>query len=309
MTTTALTFDRVTRMYGSRVGLLDVSVRLEPGLVGLLGPNGAGKTTFLHVAAGLLLPRSGGVSWGADLLRHDVRLANRIAFVSDGDQLPRRDTAAQFCTALLRCAGLGAHAAEKRACATLDRLGLAAMADAPLGTLSRGQRQRVKLAQAFALPADLILLDEPLNALDPVWRLEVAGLMHEAVQGGACVVLSSHILEEVESIATWLVLLFRGRLVACGTQREIQDLLRNRATALRIRSTQARTIARELLDRAPVTHLHIDGPELVVHADDTASLYRALPAAVVAAAAAVESVTTDGDDLVSLFLALQKEVR
>jgi ABC-2 type transport system ATP-binding protein len=301
--------ERLTRQYGSRIGLLDVSVRLQPGLVGLLGPNGAGKTTLLHLAAGLLVPTSGRVTWLGGLERRDPQLDNRIAFVSDGDQLPRCDTAVGFCTALLRCAGLSAQDAETRSRATLDRLGLAPMADAELGTLSRGQRQRVKLAQAFALPADLVLLDEPLNALDPVWRLEVAALMHEAVQAGACVVLSSHILEEVEALATWLVLLFRGRMVACGSQREIQELLRNRATALRIRSDAPRKLARELLDRAPVTRVAIEGAELVVHAEDTASLYRALPGAVVAAGGRIDDVATDGDDLVSLFLALQAEVR
>lgn len=304
-----LALRRVTRQFGARVALLDVTLELQPGLVGLLGPNGAGKTTLLNLAAGLALPSSGTVTWAGGMPRHSRALDNRVAFASDGDPLPHHTTPQRIVAELLRCAGLGTAAANGRARDTLVRLGLAAQLDSPLGGLSRGQRQRVKLAQAFALPAALILLDEPLNALDPVWRLEVAALMQEAVRGGACVVLSSHILEEVEALATWLVLLFRGRLVATGTRREIQDLLRNRATALRVTCSDPRALGRELLARAPVTVLRVEADALTLHAEDVGQLYRALPAAVVATQVRVASVTTDGDDLISLFRALSAEVR
>ena len=304
-----LSLRRVTRTFRGRVGLLDVTLDLQPGVVGLLGPNGAGKTTLLHLAAGLTVPSSGAVTWLGGMQRRTADLDNRIAFVADGDSLPRRETARAFVTTLLCCAGMTSHDAATRAADMLERLGLSSQLDAQLGTLSRGQRQRVKLAQAFALPAALVLLDEPLNALDPVWRMEVAALMQEAARAGACVVVSSHILEEVEALSTWLVLLFRGRLVAAGTLHEIRDLLRNRASALRIRCSDGRALGRELLGRAPVTQLRLDGPDLSLHAADLASLYRALPAAVVATGVSVESVATDGDDLVSLFQALSAEVR
>jgi ABC-2 type transport system ATP-binding protein len=304
-----LTLRRTTRQFGARVALLDVTVELQPGLVGLLGPNGAGKTTLLRLAAGLLAPSSGDVRWFDGLQRHDPRLDNRIAYVPDGELLPPRDSPLEFCTVLLRAAGLNAHEAEARAKSVLGRLGLDSQRDTPMGKLSRGQRQRVKLAQAFALPAMLVLLDEPLNALDPVWRLEAAALMHEAVAAGACVVLSSHILEEVESLTSWLVLLFRGRLVAAGTLREIHELLHNRANALRIQCSDPRSLGRELLGRAPVGLLRFQGDEVTVQAPDIAAIYRALPSAVVASGVRVTQVVTDGDDLVGLFKTLSGEVR
>lgn len=304
-----LAFSRVTKQFGARAALLDVTLELRPGLVGLLGPNGAGKTTWLRLAAGLTVPSQGQVTWLGGKARRDPSLDSRIAYVGDGDSLPRASSALDLCAELLRCSGLGAADAEARARATLHRLGLQGQLDAPLGTLSRGQRQRVKLAQAFALPASLVLLDEPLNALDPIWRMEASALMHEAVQAGACVVVSSHILEEVQALSTWLVLLFRGRLVAAGSQAEIHDLLHNRANAVHIRCPDPRLLARELLSRAPVTALRIEDGDLTIHATDIHALYRALPAAVVAAGLPIEQVQTDGDDLVSLFKALSAEVR
>jgi ABC-2 type transport system ATP-binding protein len=304
-----LRFQRVTRQFGARAALLDASVDLQPGLVGLLGPNGAGKTTFLHLAAGLTEPSSGTVSWLDGRPRRHPSLDNRIAMVADGDDLPRRDTPLQFVAMLLRCAGLTAREANDRAESTLLRLGLQAKLHEPLQGLSRGQRQRVKLAHAFALPVDLLLLDEPLNALDPVWRLEVAALMREAVQAGTCVVLSSHILEEVEPLADWLVLLFRGRLVAAGTRRDIQAMLSHRATAVRIQCTEPRKLAQALLAMAPVTLVRVADGELSVQAEDLAVLQRALPAAVVQSGVRVALVRTAGDDLAGLFQVLSQEVR
>lgn len=304
-----LRFQRVTRQFGARAALLDASVDLQPGLVGLLGPNGAGKTTFLHLAAGLTEPTSGAVTWLDGRPRRHPSLDNRIALVADGDDLPRRDTPLQFVAMLLQCAGLTAKQAKDRAEETLVRLGLQAKLHEPLQGLSRGQRQRVKLAHAFALPVDLLLLDEPLNALDPVWRLEVAALMREAVHAGTCVVLSSHILEEVEPLADWLVLLFRGRLVAAGTRKDIQGMLSHRATSVRVKCSDPRKLGQALLGMAPVSLLRVAEGELSIQAEDLTVLQQALPAAVVQSGVNVALVRTAGDDLAGLFTVLSQEVR
>lgn len=304
-----LQFTRVSRQFGARTALLDVTLELRPGVVGLLGPNGAGKTTLLNLAAGLTQPTSGQVRWLGDLQRRDPRLDNRIALCPDGDQLPRRDTALQWVVGLLRLSGCTALVAEQRARQALDRVGLQAQQDQLLSKLSRGQRQRVKLAQAFCLPAALVLLDEPLNALDPVWRREVAALLQEAADAGACVVVSSHILEEVEQLASWLVLLFKSRLVAAGSQQDIRDMLHNQATILKITCTDGRALARTLLALAPITLIRVEDSVLTVQASDADALCRALPQAVVASGQVPADVTTQGDDLVSLFQALAAEVR
>ncbi len=305
----SLAMERVTRRFGARVALLDVNLQLQPGLIGLLGPNGAGKTTFLRLAAGLIRPTTGHIGWfGGHPRRHPV-LDNRVAMSSDGDALPVRETPVQWLAMLLSCSGIPTSEAMDRAEETLRGLGLDEQLDRPIAQLSRGQRQRVKLAQAFALPADLLLLDEPMTALDPVWRMKVAERVRQAAEAGACVVISSHILEEVESLATRLLLLFKGRVVAAGTQREIRQLLRNRGTVLRIGCDAPRRLGRELLDRAEVQVLRIEADALEVEAADLGALGVALPPSVTAAETQVSSVGSDGDDLVSLFKSLSQEVR
>jgi ABC-2 type transport system ATP-binding protein len=300
---------RVTKQFGSRAAITDLTLDLSPGLVGLLGPNGAGKTTLLHVMAGLTVPTSGQVQWLGRYGRRDPGLDHAIALAGDGDQLPRRETPLQYLTLLLQTSGYGALQAQDRAAKLLSRLGLQTQQHQAMSGLSRGQRQRVKIAQAFAIPAKLLLLDEPLNALDPVWRLEVAALMHDAAQSGACVVVSSHILQEVEQLATWLVLLFKGRLVAAGTRTDIATRLRSQATVLKLRTDQPTELARELLRLAPITTLRLLPDGLQVQASDVDALCLALPNAVVNTGAQVFELDGEGDDLVSLFTTLSTQVR
>ena len=307
--TAVLTMSRVTRRFGGRVALLDVSLRLEPGIIGVVGPNGAGKTTLLRLAAGLLIPNSGQIRWLDDRPRRHATLDNAVALATDGDALPARETATELLTMLMMCSGMTANDAFEHAEKTLLRFGLQEHMERPLAELSRGQRQRVKLAQAFALPSRLLLLDEPLNALDPVWRVRVGEMMREAVAMGTCVVMSSHILEEVESLASNLVLLFRGRVVAVGTQSQIRDRVENRGTALRIACDKPQKLAAALLERALVVTLRIEERELLIESSDLAALSVALPAAVLSSGVEVERVGTDGDDLTSLFQTLSEGVR
>ncbi|MEY3012612.1 MAG: hypothetical protein RIT45_1347 [Pseudomonadota bacterium] len=309
MSGVVLQMERVTRRFGGRVALLDASLQLGPGIVGLIGPNGAGKTTWLRLAAGLLVPSSGAVRWNGGLERGDPRLHNRIVMAGDGDALPVRESPRAYLQLLLEAAGLGYEDADRHAGEVLARLGLEGKAEVPIATLSRGQRQRVKLAAAFALPADLILLDEPHNALDPVWRLEVTALCREAAAAGALVIVSSHILEEVESISERLVVLYRGRVVASGPRDGVKRELGRRGTALLVRCSDPRGLARALLGHPSLLRLDLDGGWVRFGGDDLGAIQRGLAAAVAASGVAVHEVRTEGDDLTSVFRALGEEIR
>ncbi len=304
-----LRMDRVTRRYGPHVALLDMDLQLEAGLYGLLGPNGAGKTTLMRLAAGLIKPSSGSVTWLGGHKRRSKATDNAIALCSDAEQLPSEYTPTELLTLLLRCAGLGVEDAEARGREELLSLGLQEQLDRPIRTLSRGQRQRVKLAQAFALPARLLLLDEPLNALDPVWRIRVSERMREAAAQGACVVMSSHVLAEVESVAERLVLLFRGRLLAAGTRAQIRELIDHRGAALTVACDDPRKLAATMLGQPTAKAVRIEGEWLLVDTEDMPGLCRALPGVVLESGVLVSEVRTEGDDLVSLFSALSKEAR
>lgn len=306
---TVMRMTRVTRRFGPHVALLDVTAELSAGIYGLLGPNGAGKSTFLRLAAGLIKPTTGTVRWLGDHPRRHRALDNAIALCGDGEQLPSDETPLQLITLLLRCAGVSAGAASDHAGRELATFGLTEQQERPIRTLSRGQRQRVKLTQAFALPARLLLLDEPLNALDPVWRLRVSERMQQAAADGACVVMSSHILAEVEAVADRLLLLFRGRVVAAGTRVQIRDMIHHRGASLAIACDQPRQLGAELMKCGSARSMRVDADWLVIDTDDMPGLARALPGAVVAVAARISEVRTEGDDLVSLFADLAGEVR
>lgn len=312
-----LRFERVEKRWGDRAALLDVSLSVGPGLVGLLGPNGAGKTTLLRLAAGLLRPTTGVVHRPA---------AGRVHLVAGGDRLPHHDTPSALLAALLRCDGFAGDAAERYAAAALDRLGLAEKSSAPIATLSRGQRQRVALGHAFAAAGlhldgpgataqpPVLLLDEPLNALDPVWRKAVSEAMVELAGRGACLVMSSHVLEEVEPVATSLALLFRGRVLAAGPIEAIRARLPLHREQLEIAAPNARALGAALLadEAAPVEAIRLladagQGPRIVVEARTLDGVARALPRAVGACGAEVTLVERRGHDLASVFRALAAE--
>jgi ABC-2 type transport system ATP-binding protein len=307
--TAVVELTRATRKFGVHVAVLDVNVRLGAGVHGLLGPNGAGKTTFLRLAAGLLSPTSGTVTWLDNKTRHDRLLDNAIAVCIDGESLPSDATPMGLLTLLLQCSGVAPQEAVDLAESSLLAFGLGDQLEQLIGTLSRGQRQRVKLAQAFALPSRLLLLDEPLNALDPVWRLRVTDKIREAAALGACVVMSSHVLAEVEAVAETMLLLFKGRVVASGTREQIHELVHHRGVGLQITSDVPRKLAAALMQSDAVGSTRIEGDILHVETADMPGLCMALPAAVVETQAQVSAVRADGDDLVGMFTALAEQVR
>jgi len=307
--TAIVQLDRTTRRFGPHVAVLDADLTLGPGVYGLLGPNGAGKTTLMRMMAGLIRPTTGTITWLGGHKRRARELDNAIAICPDGEQLPPRETPLELLTLLLRLSGVSARDAGERAEAALIDLGLKEELDRPIAQLSRGQRQRVKLAQAFAIPAKLLLLDEPLNALDPVWRLKVSERIKATAGSGTCVIVSSHVLAEVEAVAERLILIFKGRIVAAGTHLEIRELLDERGAGLSITATEPRKLAAALMAHGAVTSTRVEDDILYVDADDMQTLCKALPPAVVASKTQVWEVRAQGDDLVSLFHALADEVR
>jgi ABC-2 type transport system ATP-binding protein len=247
MTAAALVFERVSRWYGPVIGLNDVSVSIEPGVVGLLGPNGAGKSTFLRLAAGQILPNQGRVSvfgaspWGSP----DV--IQRIGLCPEGDGFWPRMTGIGFVSALLRLNGFDDGEARRRAAEALARVRLSDVQERRVGGYSKGMRQRLKLAQAIAHEPDLLLLDEPLNGLDPVNRRHVIDLVKALGRAGKTVVVSSHVLHEVEAMTSRIVLVHKGRILAEGEVAEIRALMDAHPHTVAVRAREVRGLARELV--------------------------------------------------------------
>jgi ABC-2 type transport system ATP-binding protein len=270
----------LTKLYGPVIGVNDVTVDLGAGAHGLLGPNGAGKTTFLGLITGQLRPTMGSVRVFGEPPFGNARVLRRIGFCPAADLGERAASATEWVTYLVRLSGFAPPAAAARAAAALEQVGLAAAARRPLATLSKGMRQRAKLAGAIAHDPDLLVLDEPFVGLDPVARHELV----ELVRGWArtrSLIVASHLLHEVETLDAGLAVILGGRLVASGTAAEIRDLVDAMPVELKVRTAAPRRFAEIACGIDGVDAVRIDGDVVVVATRRPAAvLEEAVPRAV-----------------------------
>ncbi len=306
--TDALVFDGVSRWYGDTVALADVSFTVGPGVTGLLGHNGAGKSTALKLCAGFSQPSTGTVRVLGTDLAASPEAYRRIGIAHD------RDALWPFLTArgmVALCARLrGAPDPEAAAARALAEVGLEDSADRRLKGFSHGMRQRVKLAQALAHEPELLLLDEPLNGLDPAQRRTVVELIRRLGEEGRTVVVSSHVLHEVERMAPRVLVLVNGHLVASGATSAIRELIADRPRSVRLEAGPGgRALARELVGAGLVESVRFDDGAMVVEAQDVERLGRALPSLARDVGARLSRIEPVGDDLESVYAYLHERAR
>lgn len=258
-----LSFERVSKWHGPVLGLNQVTLDLRPGITGLVGHNGAGKSTLLNLAAGLTRPDLGRVTiqgidaWLPDAKRH-------LGFSPELDAFPEDMSGRGFLIAMARLSGMSAAEARGSAEKTLELVGMNERAARPLGGYSKGMRQRVKLAQALLHDPPLVLLDEPLNGIDPVGRREMVTLFQQLAANGKCLVISSHELDALERLTDQVAILTAGRLAAVGPVAQIRELLDDHPHAIRIDCDRAVALARRLLGWDNVLGLDRDEHGLTV---------------------------------------------
>ncbi|MFN0009087.1 MAG: ABC transporter ATP-binding protein [Planctomycetota bacterium] len=293
----------LSRWYGAVVGLVDVSLDLEPGVVGLLGPNGAGKSTFLKLVAGEIRPSRGSI----EVLGRDP-FANRAHFAEMGfcpqqDALYGEMSGVAFVAFLLRLSGYSAREARDRAGRAMERVGLAGAMERQTRGYSRGMRQRTKIAQAIAHDPGFLVLDEPLTGLDPIARRGIVELLLHLAREGTSILVSSHVLHEVEELTRNVLLLHRGRVLAQGEVSEIRALLSRHPRKVEIRARDVRALARGVLDLPGVQSLRVspDGASLAVETFDFEGFLSALPAAAARARAGIRSLETPDAGLEAIF--------
>lgn len=247
-----LEFLAASKWYGQIAALSEVTVRFEPGVTGLVGQNGAGKSTLLKLACGLLRPSQGEVRVaGNSPVRASVR--RHIGYCPDLDRYDEHLTGRECVTRMLRLSGLRRVRAGERAGELLRELGLGAAMDRTIAGYSKGMRQRVKLAQALGHDPEVMLLDEPLGGLDPMARHEVGELIRRLGESGRVVVVSSHILHELQTVASRVVLIHQGRLLAEGTVDDLREQMDDRPRKLFLRSGEPRALASRLFQMGPVS--------------------------------------------------------
>lgn len=296
-----IAFARASRWYGPVIALNDVSIDIPPGVTGLLGPNGAGKSTFLKLAAGQLRPSQGEVrllgtpAWGSPELFH------RVGLCPEADAFWERLTGLEFLATLLRFTGFDDSECRQRAEEALHKVDLLDAKNRKLGGYSKGMRQRIKLAQSIAHEPEVLLLDEPVAGMDPVNRRRVIDLVKKMGREGKTVLVSSHILHEVEAMTRQVLLIHNGRILAEGDIREIRDLLDEHPHTVSLRAREPRKLAEAIVGWPTVLSLSFgaDGEWLTVQTARPDEFYGALPDA--ALEAGVTEMYSPDDDLESVF--------
>jgi ABC-2 type transport system ATP-binding protein len=292
---------RVSRWYGPVIALNDVSLAIGPGVTGLLGPNGAGKSTFLRLASGQIAPSQGELRVLGLAPHRSPEVFLRLGLCPDVDATWDGLSAREFLVAVLGLTGFSTEECRARAERALGEVDLADAADRRVGSYSQGMRQRLKLAQAWAHDPEVLLLDEPLTGLDPLHRRRVIDLVRRWGESGRTIVVSSHILWEVEAMTRRIVLIHKGRVLAEGDIHEIRDLLDEHPHSVALRSRDARALAREIVAWPHVLSLAVgsEGEWLTVETARPDDFYAALPD--LASKMGVSEMYSPDDDLESVF--------
>jgi len=248
----------LTKLYGLVIGVNDITLELPRGVRGLLGPNGAGKSTFLKLITGQLRPTEGEVLVFGERPWSNPGLFRRIGFCPEQDAFWDFLTAREFVAALGRMGGLEAADAGRKAEAALERCGATEFMDRKIGGYSKGMRQRTKVAQALVHDPELIILDEPLTGTDPVGRHELVELVKGLGREGKSVLISSHVLHEVQAMTEDFLLIHSGRVLASGNVREIRAVMNEYPHRITIKADDVRALARAVVRDLPVSGVDVD---------------------------------------------------
>lgn len=296
---TTIQMAELSKWFGAKVAVSDVTVGFGPGVTGLLGPNGAGKTTLLRLVAGLQRPSSGSVTVLGSDPRHDVDLFRRLAMVPEDESIYRHLTARQF--VFLNARLMKVAEPEAATDSAIDTVDLADAAHRHLGGFSKGMRQRAKVAAALVADPEILILDEPLNGADPVQRASLIKLFVELGRQGRTVVVSSHVLAEVERMASRIVAMVDGRLAAVGTVSQLRAAMTDRPRLVRVDADRPRELAAGLMGMEGIDGIHLSHDTLAIETSDAVGLARAIPRLASDAGIGLRRVEPTDESLESVF--------
>jgi len=293
-----------SRWYGNVVAVNAITVALAPGITGLLGPNGAGKSTVLHMVAGLLSPSAGQVLIDGQAAAGNPDIYRKLGLVPEREAVQPFLTGFEFVRMNAKLQRMAdPDAAARRAIALVD---LEEAQHRRVGTYSKGMRQRVKIAGAHVHETSILLLDEPFNGMDPRQRLHMMELLHAMASAGRTVLISSHILEELNDLADSVLVMVAGRLAASGHYREIRKLMTNRPHTFTLKSTDDRRLAAELISEPSVQSVDLASVGLAIRTSDRSVFTRALPRRARAAGISIHELLPTDESLESVFNYLVK---
>ncbi|HEY3281871.1 MAG TPA: ABC transporter ATP-binding protein [Armatimonadota bacterium] len=305
-----IVLDRASRWYGQVIGINDITCQVPPGLTALLGPNGAGKSTLIKLVSGQLRPTTGTVT--VDDLRPfaNPKVFKTLGYCPEGESLYDDLSGRDFVSLMAGMAGLRGLKLRKGVDDAIERVGMTANAGRRIGGYSKGMRQRIKLAQAFVHDPDVLILDEPLNGLDPQGRHEISTLIRALADEGKCVLISSHILYEVEQLTHNILLLYRGRLLAQGDVYHIRGLIDKHPHRIAFQTAEPRRLGAALLELPHVLSLQLDrrDPErLELETTNPEAFYSRLPEVLRDSNVELDGFDSPDNNLESVFRYLVKD--
>lgn len=298
-----IVFENVSKFYGEVLGVNRVSLNIPPGVTTLVGPNGSGKTTLMNLMTGLVQPSRGHVSVLGMTPGDPDRFFRQVGYCTQFDSFPRRITGWQFLFDSLLLHGMSEPDAFRLAGEALERVRLGDAAWRRIEGYSKGMRQKIRLAQAIAHHPRVLVLDEPLNGLDPMARAESLALFQELSRLGMHLVISSHILDEVDRISDRVILITGGYIVAEGDIHQVRREVRDKPMQVLIRCDQPERLASRMFssNHCVEARLHADGKGVFLRTGDIDEFYRLLNQIAVEGVVSIEAVAPADDDTLAIY--------
>jgi ABC-2 type transport system ATP-binding protein len=304
VTAPMITLENASRWYGQVIGINDVTCVIPTGLTALLGPNGAGKSTMMKLVTGQLKPSTGRVTVLGQAPFANVTVFRHLGYCPEIDSFYEEMSGRDFVTLLATMAGLPPAKIKGRVADVIELVGMTAHCDRKIGGYSKGMRQRIKIAQGIVHDPEVFILDEPLNGLDPPGRREISELLRQLGSEGKCIVISSHVLYEVEQLTHNILLMNYGRLLAQGDIYQIRSLIDQHPHRIALRCTRPRALARRLLEFPGVVRVHLDDREaerLEIETRAPDQFYAQFPALVLQDGYEVASIESPDNNLEAVF--------
>jgi ABC-2 type transport system ATP-binding protein len=291
----------LSKWFGEVVAVNNLQIEIGAGVTGLLGPNGAGKSTFMRLALGLYAPSRGYIHVFGESPRNNLDVLRRFGYCPEGEQFYEMMSGFEYVNWMNRFWGMDAPSAERRAEESLERVKMTSRMDDLISSYSRGMRQRIKIAAAISPDPDLLFLDEPLTGLDPEAREEMFELIRALADAGKAIIMSTHILYEVQRVTSNVVLLRNGSILARGKVQDIRELIDEHPHAVTIACDNPRRLAERFIVDASTLNIEFDKGKVTVRTRDPNGFYDRLNGMVIDGEIKASSITCPDDNLQSVF--------
>jgi len=295
--------EKLSKWYGNILGISEISIEINPGVYGLLGPNGAGKSTFLKIASGQLKPNLGSIKIFGEDVFNNYKLFSKVGFCAEHDSYYKEVSGWEFMLFSAKCHGFKGKDAEQAAEFALNKVGLVEDKSKLISAYSLGMRQKLKLALSIIHDPEFLILDEPLKGIDPIWRVKIIEMIKEFESQGKTIIVSSHILPEVEAMTNNVILIHQGKIFAQGDIQEIRDLIDTHPHKISVKCNKHRLIADKMINYDFVLNIQFKDKEneIIINTDNRENFFVSLMKIVVDNNIEVQEITSPDDNLQAVF--------